>query len=73
MSMLIVMLGVFSLAKMPTDMLPEVDIPVVAVVDQGDRLAVASGLEAGDTVVQNPSDRLTEGLHVEPVVPKPAS
>jgi multidrug efflux pump subunit AcrB len=34
MSMLIVMLGVFSLAKMPTDMLPEFDIPVVAVVWQ---------------------------------------
>jgi RND family efflux transporter MFP subunit len=41
--------------------------------DQGDKLAVASGLEAGDTVVQNPSDRLTEGLHVEPVAPKPTS
>jgi hypothetical protein len=41
--------------------------------DQGDRLAIARGLEAGDAVVQNPSDRLTEGLHVEPVVPKPAS
>jgi CzcA family heavy metal efflux pump len=34
MSMLIVMLGVFSVTKMPTDMLPEVDIPVVAVVWQ---------------------------------------
>jgi len=34
MSMLIVVLGVFSLTKMPTDMLPEVDIPVVAAVWQ---------------------------------------
>ena len=34
MSMLIVMIGVFSLSRMPTDMLPEVDIPVVAVVWQ---------------------------------------
>jgi RND family efflux transporter MFP subunit len=41
--------------------------------DQGDRLAVAKGLDAGDTVVQNPSDRLTDGLHVEPVAPKPTS
>lgn len=41
--------------------------------DQGDRLAVTKGLEAGSIVVQNPSDRLTEGLHVEPVTPKPAS
>jgi RND family efflux transporter MFP subunit len=40
--------------------------------DQGDRLAIAKGLEAGASVVQNPSDRLTEGLHVEPVVAKPA-
>jgi len=39
--------------------------------DQGDRLAIAKGLSAGDAVVQNPSDRLTEGLHVEPVVVKP--
>jgi CzcA family heavy metal efflux pump len=34
MSMLIVVLGIFSITKMPTDMLPEVDIPVVAVVWQ---------------------------------------
>ena len=40
--------------------------------DQGDRLALAKGIAAGDAVVQNPSDRLTEGLHVEPVVVKPA-
>ncbi len=34
MAMLIVILGVFSISKMPTDMLPEVDIPVVAAVWQ---------------------------------------
>jgi CzcA family heavy metal efflux pump len=34
MSISIVVLGVFSLTKMPTDMLPEIDIPVVAVVWQ---------------------------------------
>ncbi len=41
--------------------------------DQGDRLGVAKGLEPGSTIVKNPSDRLTEGLRVEPVSPKPAT
>jgi RND family efflux transporter MFP subunit len=32
--------------------------------DLGDRLAIASGLSAGDVVVAVPSDRLVEGMHV---------
>jgi multidrug efflux pump subunit AcrB len=34
MAMLIVMLGLYSILKMPTDILPEIDIPVIAVVWQ---------------------------------------
>lgn len=34
--------------------------------DLGDKLAIASGLSEGDTVVATPSERLTEGLHVQP-------
>ncbi len=33
--------------------------------DLGDRLAIATGLSEGDSVVQTPSDRLTEGLRVQ--------
>jgi len=32
--------------------------------DMGDRLAIATGLNEGDVVVNAPSDRLLEGLHV---------
>jgi RND family efflux transporter MFP subunit len=34
--------------------------------DLGDKLAIASGLSDGDSLVVSPSDRLTEGLHVQP-------
>jgi RND family efflux transporter MFP subunit len=34
--------------------------------DLGDRLAIATGLSEGDLVVLTPSERLTEGLHVQP-------
>jgi membrane fusion protein (multidrug efflux system) len=34
--------------------------------DLGDRVAIASGLTEEDTVVVTPSDRLTEGEHVQP-------
>ncbi len=34
MSMLIVIAGIYSIFQMPTDILPEIDIPVIAVVWQ---------------------------------------
>jgi membrane fusion protein (multidrug efflux system) len=34
--------------------------------DLGDRLAIANGLNEGDVVVNAPSDRLLEGMHVRP-------
>jgi RND family efflux transporter MFP subunit len=34
--------------------------------DLGDRLAIATGLDEGDTVAVTPSDRLAEGMHVQP-------
>jgi RND family efflux transporter MFP subunit len=34
--------------------------------DLGDKLAIATGLSEGDAVVLTPSERLTEGLHVQP-------
>jgi RND family efflux transporter MFP subunit len=34
--------------------------------DLGDRLAIAGGLSEGDSVVLTPSERLTEGEHVQP-------
>jgi hypothetical protein len=33
--------------------------------DLGDRLAIASGLDDGDTVAVTPSERLTEGMRVQ--------
>ena len=35
--------------------------------DYGDHLEVASGLRAGEMIVPNPSDVLSEGMKVEPV------
>jgi multidrug efflux pump subunit AcrB len=39
MAMLIVVLGIYSIIQMPTDILPEVNIPVIAVVWQYGGLA----------------------------------
>jgi membrane fusion protein (multidrug efflux system) len=39
---------------------------VVIGADMGDRLAIATGLSEGDWVVLTPSERLTEGLQVQP-------
>jgi RND family efflux transporter MFP subunit len=36
--------------------------------DLGDRLAIASGVAEGDSVVVTPTERLTEGLRVQPAV-----
>jgi membrane fusion protein (multidrug efflux system) len=50
--------------------------PVVIDSDFGDRLAIAGGLNDGDLVAVTPSERLTEGMHVNvdaqpPAAPKP--
>jgi membrane fusion protein (multidrug efflux system) len=34
--------------------------------DLGDRLAIATGISEGDSVVVSPSERLSEGMHVQP-------
>jgi hypothetical protein len=40
--------------------------------DFGTRIEVRSGLAAGAHVVENPSDALSEGQAVEPILPAPA-
>ena len=47
MAMLIVLGGVFAITRMPTDIFPEVDIPVVAVVWQYGGLAPRGNGAAG--------------------------
>jgi RND family efflux transporter MFP subunit len=41
--------------------------------DYGDRLEVLSGLNEGDTLIQNPGDVVREGMKVEPVRSEPAA
>ena len=52
MAPLILVLGIASIKKMPTDIFPEIDIPVVSVVWQYPGLA-------------NPTDQLREGVEVK--------
>jgi membrane fusion protein, multidrug efflux system len=37
--------------------------------DYGDRLEVLSGLQEGDTIIQNPGDVVREGMKVEVAPP----
>jgi hypothetical protein len=39
-SMLVLIPGVVTIVRMPTDIFPQIDIPVVSVADGGDRLGV---------------------------------
>jgi multidrug efflux pump subunit AcrB len=52
MALLILLLGIASIKNMPTDILPEIDIPVVSVVWQYPGLA-------------NPTDQFREGVEVK--------
>lgn len=45
-------------------------MPVVTGVDDGERVVVESGIQAGDTVVVEGTDRLRDGSDVEIVVPE---
>jgi RND family efflux transporter MFP subunit len=47
--------------------------PVVIDGDFGDRLAISTGLAEGDMVVVTPSERLTNGMHVQSEEAKPAA
>jgi hypothetical protein len=94
MALLILLLGVVSIKTTPTDIFPEIDIPVVTVVWQnsglspdqmdaqhviryrpvilgrylGEKIEILSGLDAGDSLVANPS----EGVEVKVQTPPAA-
>lgn len=59
-ALLLVMLGIVTVERMPTDIFPSIDIPVVTV-DYGNIVEVVGGLSDKDRLLIAPPDDLQDG------------
>jgi len=78
-AILLVLMGIVTIARMSTDIFPNINIPVVSVIkdnrihwqnihvgrDFGTQLEVLDGLAENTKIVVNPTDDLREGLQVQ--------